>query len=95
MGTWTVQRDKIPELIAKLDAFLKRAYNIAGDDLFFDRIGSAKKRLEEMASHEWRRCNNGLINLVPVGEEGNKEEKWLSEMKDKFEKSANTGKGQG
>jgi hypothetical protein len=89
MGTWAVQRDKIPELISELDAFLKRAYNIAGDDLFFDRIGSAKKRLEEMASREWRGCNNGLINLVPVGEEENKEEKYFSEMRNKFEKAAN------
>jgi hypothetical protein len=78
-----------------LDNLLEDAYDIAGDDFLFDSINSDKKRLKELASHEWRKCNNGLINLVPVGEKGDQEERWLSEMKDKFEKEANTEKGQG
>jgi hypothetical protein len=69
MGTWAVQRDKIPGLIEELDAFLKKAYGIAGDDQFFDDIGSAQERLKEMASHEWRECSGGLINLFPIEED--------------------------
>jgi hypothetical protein len=87
MGTWAVQQDKIPGLIEELNAFLKKAYSIAGDDQFFDCIGSAQNRLKEMASHEWRKCNNGLVNLVPVGDEGVKEEQHILGIKEELEKA--------
>jgi hypothetical protein len=66
MGTWAVQRDKIPGLIKELDVLLEKAYEIAGDDQFFDCIDSAQERLKEMASHEWRKCSSELVNLLPV-----------------------------
>jgi hypothetical protein len=69
MGTWAVQRDKIPDLIGKLDALKKEAYSVAGDDQFFDCIDSGIKRLKDMASREWRGCGEPE-NPGPLAEAG-------------------------
>lgn len=48
-GTWALVPGKIPELIAELEQFKKKAYRIAGDDIMFDGIDSAIARLRQLA----------------------------------------------
>lgn len=45
-GTWALDRAKIPGIIKEIEALKKKAYNIIGDDEFFDGLDSAISRAE-------------------------------------------------
>ena len=60
MGTWALQRDKIPAFIRELEDFKKRVYHVAGDDSLFDHIYRAIDRLDELAATEARPKKTGL-----------------------------------
>lgn len=45
-GVWALDRAKIPEIIKEIEVLKKKAYNIIGDDQFFDGLDSAISRAE-------------------------------------------------
>ena len=47
-GTWALNHQKIPVMVKELQAFKKKLYGIAGDDVLFDHIDDAIDRLEEL-----------------------------------------------
>lgn len=47
-GTWSLNTERIPDLIKQLEAFQNACHGVAGDDDLFDHIGHVRDRLDEM-----------------------------------------------